>query len=94
MRFDASKSNYMRQREAELLARENQVREREQRLQVREAEHEADVRLIKSCLHPDKHPDQAERYTRAWQAFERLLASGAKPAASSFDDVFNDDIPF
>jgi uncharacterized C2H2 Zn-finger protein len=90
MRFDARKSNYIRQREAELLAQENQLREREQHLQVREAEHEKDVRLVKSCLYPDRHADQADRYTRAWQAFERILASGAKPDP----DPFNDDIPF
>lgn len=90
MRFDARKSNWIRHREAELFALENQLREREQHLKVREADHEADVRLVKSCLHPDKHPEQAERYTRAWQAFERILTSGAQPAA----DQFNDDIPF
>jgi len=90
MRFDARNSNWLRHREAELLALESRLREWEQRLTVREAEHEADVRLLKSCLHPDKHPEQAERYTRAWQAFERLLASGTKPA----DDPFDDDIPF
>jgi len=94
MRFDARKSNWIRHRETELLALENQLRQREQHLKMLEAEHEADVRLIKSCLHPDKHPQQAERYTRAWQAFERLLASGTKPTANSFDDMFNDDIPF
>jgi uncharacterized C2H2 Zn-finger protein len=94
MRFDARKSNWIRHREAELLALENQLREREQHLTVREAEREADVRLVKSCLHPDKHPEQAERYTRAWQAFERLLASGTKPISNPLDDVFNDDIPF
>lgn len=85
------KSSALDQREAAVARREAELAQREQRLQVREAEHKHDVRLIKSCLHPDKHPEQAERYTRAWQAFERLLAPGAKPA---YSDDFDDDIPF
>jgi hypothetical protein len=62
----------------------------EQRLYVRKADHEKGVRLIRNCLHPDKHPEQAERCTRAWQAFERLLAPAKKPAPEAWDD----DIPF
>jgi hypothetical protein len=93
--FDMSRSRYIQQRETEFRGRESQLQEREQRLRVREAEHESDVRLIKNCLHPDKHPDQSERYTRAWQALERLLASATKQDLDPFSDtVFNDDLPF
>lgn len=91
IQFDASKIRYLQQRESELAWQEQNLREREQRLLVREAEHETDVRLIRSCLHPDRHPQQADRYTRAWQAFERLLASSAKPADNPY---INDDLPF
>jgi hypothetical protein len=89
--FDMSRSNYIRQREGEFQTRENQLRERERNLRVREDGHVADVRLIKSCLHPDKHPEQNDRYTKAWQAFERLLASAAKPEPVA---EFDDNIPF
>jgi hypothetical protein len=90
--FDMSRSHYIRHREAEFRTREGQLRVREKNLRVREDEHTADVRLIKSCLHPDKHPaDQSDRYTKAWQAFERLLASAAKPEPV---DAFDDNIPF
>jgi hypothetical protein len=87
--FDARNLKYVRQREVELQALEQSLRDREQRLSVREAEHESGVRLIKNCLHPDKHPEQIDRYTRALQAFEQLLASARKP-----DDMFDPDIPF
>lgn len=87
LRFDMRSSRYLREREGELQYRESQVAAREQALHVRESEHERDVRLIKSALHPDRHPDESERYTRAWQAFERLLASAQKAAV-------DDDIPF
>jgi hypothetical protein len=93
--FDMSRSRYILRRESEFRVRETELQAREQRLRVRETEHEGDVRLIKNCLHPDKHPDQAERYTRAWQAFERLLASATRPesvAPAAAD--FSDDIPF
>lgn len=86
--FDMSRSRYIQQREGEFRARERQLDERERLLRVREDEHKADVRLIQNCLHPDKHPDQPERYTRAWHAFERLLVSAAKA------DEFDDNIPF
>ena len=89
--FDMGRSNYIQQREAEFRARENNLRERERILAVRETEHTTDVRLIKSCLHPDKHPDQTDLYTKAWQAFERLLASAAKPEPVG---EYDDNIPF
>jgi hypothetical protein len=93
--FDMGRSRYIQQRESEFRVRESALQEREQRLRVREAEHESDVRLIKNCLHPDKHPYQAERYTRAWQAFERLLASATRPEPTSPGGTdFSDDIPF
>lgn len=89
--FDMSRSHYIRHREAEFQTRESRLRTLERNLQVREDEHTANVRLIKSCLHPDKHPEQSDRYTKAWQAFERLLASARKPEPAS---EFTDDIPF
>jgi hypothetical protein len=76
--IDISTSPYILQREAEFRVREAQLQEREKMLRLREIERVDEVRLIKSCLHPDKHPDQAERYTKAWQAFERPLASTGK----------------
>ena|SRR5258708_39339101 len=91
VRFDARKLKYVQHRESELQAWEQRLRDLERRLGVRKTEHEADVRLIRSCLHPDKHLGQADRYTRAWQAFERLLASATKPEPA---DAFDDDIPF
>lgn len=84
------KSSALDQREAAVSQREAELAEREKALRVREAEHESDVRLIQSCLHPDRHPEQADRYTRAWQAFDRLLASSAKPA----DPYIDDELPF
>jgi hypothetical protein len=90
VRFDASKLSYVRHRESELEAWERRLRDLERRLVARKAEHEGDVRLIRSCLHPDKHPEQSDRYTKAWQAFERLLTSATKTAPEAFDD----DIPF
>jgi hypothetical protein len=89
--FDMSRSHYIRQREAEFQTRESQLRVREKNLRIHEDEHTADVRLVKSCLHPDKHPEQSDRYTKAWQAFERLLASAAKPEPVN---AFDDNIPF
>jgi hypothetical protein len=89
--FDMSRSRYIQQRESEFCARESQLYQREKHLRVREDEHTADVRLIKSCLHPDKHPGHTDRYTKAWQAFERLLSSAAKPEPAG---AFTDDIPF
>src|SRR5882672_2507327 len=86
VRFDASKLRYVRHRESELQAWEQRLRDLERRLAVRKAEHESDVRLIRGCLHPDKHPENADRYTRAWQAFERLLTSATKPAPEAWDD--------
>jgi hypothetical protein len=90
LRFDMRNSTYLRRREAELQARESQVAEREKLLRVQESEHQHDVRVIKSALHPDRHPEESDRYTRAWQAFERLLASANTPNVPDF----NDDIPF
>jgi hypothetical protein len=90
VRFDARKLKYVQHRESELQAWEQRLRDLERRLGVRKTEHQGDVRLIRSCLHPDKHPEQAARYTRAWQAFERLLTSATKPNTDAFDD----DIPF
>jgi hypothetical protein len=89
--FDMSRSRYIKERESEFRTRESQLHHRETHLRVREDKHTADVRLIKSCLHPDKHPGNADRYTKAWQAFERLLASATKPERT---ETFNDDIPF
>ena len=89
--FDMSRSHYIRQRAGEFRTRESQLHARERNLRVREDEHVADVRLIKSCLHPDKQPEQTDRYTKAWQAFERLLASATKPEPV---DAFDDNIPF
>ena len=79
----------LERREAAVALRENQLREREQLLTVRESEHEKDVKLIRNCLHPDRHPDKAERYTKALLAFDRLLESSAQSASE-----FNDDMPF
>ena len=91
MQFDARNLKYVRHREGELQAWEQRLRDLERRLNVRKAEHESDVRLIRSCLHPDKHAEQADRYTKAWQAFDRLLASAAKPKPA---EAFDDDVPF
>jgi hypothetical protein len=88
--FDMSRSRYIQQRESEFRIRESQLHEREKHLRLREDEHTADVRLIKSCLHPDKHAEHGDRYTKAWQAFERLLASARKPEPDAFDE----NIPF
>jgi hypothetical protein len=90
IQIDARKLRYVQQRETELQAWEQRLRGLEQRLDVRKADHESDVRRIRSCLHPDKHPEQAERYTRAWQALERLLTPATKPAREEWDD----NIPF
>ena len=89
--FDMSRSRYIQERESEFRKRESHLLHREKRLHMREDEHTVDVRLIKSCLHPDKHPEHTDRYTKAWQAFERLLASARKPEAAN---AFDDDIPF
>jgi len=90
IRFDARTLRYVQQRESELTSWEQRLRDRESRLDLREAEHEKDVRLIRGCLHPDKHPEQVDRYARAWQAFDRLLTSAARARR----DEFSDDIPF
>jgi hypothetical protein len=90
IQFDASQSRFVQQRERELHALSQTLKAREQLLSVREAEHANDVRLVRSCLHPDRHPEEADRYTRAWQAFERLHVSAIKPTLEPFDD----DIPF
>jgi len=90
IQFDARKSRFVQQRERELDALEKTLRTREQLLRVREAAYANDVRLVRSCLHPDRHPEEAGRYTRAWQAFERLHVSATKPAPEPFDD----EIPF
>jgi len=90
VRFDARKLRYVQHRESELQAWEQRLRDAERRLSVRKTEHENDVRLIRSCLHPDKHPEHTDRYTKAWQAFERLLASATSPEPDAFDE----DIPF
>jgi hypothetical protein len=79
-------------REAAVVQLETDLREREQLLSVREAEYQNDVRLIRSCLHPDKHKDNTERYTKAWQAFDRLLESGRQPQPAV--DRWTDEIPF
>ena len=89
--FDARGLKYVQHRESELQAWEQRLRDLERRLSVRNAEIDSDVRLIRSCLHPDKHPEQADRYTKAWQALERLLASATKP---EHVDAFDPDIPF
>jgi hypothetical protein len=90
LRFDIRKSAYLRGKEKELQSREFQLAGLEKSLRIREAEHERDVRVIKGALHPDRHPHDSERYTRAWQAFERLLASSKQTDPAHFDD----DIPF
>lgn len=90
IQFDARRSRFVQHRERELHALAQTLETREQLLRVREAEHANDVRLVRSCLHPDRHPEEAGRYTRAWQAFERMHVAAIKPAAESFDD----DIPF
>jgi hypothetical protein len=66
------------------------LRVREQKLHVREDEQQKDIRLIRSCLHPDKHPQESDRYAKAWQALDRLLTPVAKPDREDFDD----NIPF
>lgn len=85
-------SKRLDQREAAVSSREAELRQREQALQLREAEHQNDVRLIRGCLHPDRHPDQADRYNRALQAFNRLIERAAESTRVRFD--FDDDIPF
>jgi hypothetical protein len=90
IQFDARKSRFVQQRERELDALAQTLRAREQLLRVREAEYASDVRLVRSCLHPDRHPEEAGRYTRAWQAFERLHVSATKPVPEPVDD----EIPF
>ena len=50
-----TRSRYIRQRESEFRTREGQLHQREKHLRVREDEYTADVHLIKSCLHSDKH---------------------------------------
>jgi hypothetical protein len=89
--YDLSRTRYIQQRESEFRTREGLLHQREKLLRVREDEHTTAVRLIKSCLHPDKHPEHTDRYTKAWQAFERLLASAKKPEPV---EAFDDDIPF
>ena len=79
------------QREVAITQQEAALRLREQLLSVREAEHQHDVRLIRSCLHPDKHGGDA-RYTKAWQAFDRLLESSKQSPLAP--DGWTDDVPF
>jgi len=81
----------LNQREAAIVEQEAALRRRENLLSVREDDHQHDVRLIRSCLHPDKHGGDA-RYTKAWQAFDRLLESSRRSAPAA--DGFTDDIPF
>jgi len=82
------------QREAAVAARESELLRREEALRLRESEQQNDVRLIRGCLHPDRHPEQADRYNRALQAFNRLLEP--PPAASGTEGSwdFDDNIPF
>jgi hypothetical protein len=90
VQIDARKLKYVQHREGELQAWERRLQGLERGLTVRKADHERDVRQIRSCLHPHKHPEQAERYTKAWQALERLLAPATRAAPEGWDD----DIPF
>ena len=90
VRFDAGKLKYVRHRESELQAWEQRLRDLERRLAIRKAERESDVRLIRGCLHPDKYR-KAPTLHKAWQAFERLLASATKPEPA---EAFDDDVPF
>jgi hypothetical protein len=78
-------------RETAIAEQEAALRQREELLSLREAEHQQDVRLIRSCLHPDKHGGDA-RYTKAWQAFDRLLDSSRQPHPAAND--WTEDIPF
>jgi hypothetical protein len=72
----------------ELSQREQALLAREATLRLREDRHRKEVQLIRSCLHPDKHPgDASGRFHRAFQAFNRMLEA---PAATIDDD----DIPF
>jgi hypothetical protein len=86
IQFDARRSRFVQQRERELDALAQTLRAREQLLRVRDAAYANDVRLVRSCLHPDRHPEEGGRYTRAWQAFERLRVPAPEP--------FDDEIPF
>lgn len=83
-------SKQLDEREAAVSSREAELRRLEEALQARECEHQNDVRLIRGCLHPDRHPEDPERYNRAMQAFNRLLEQPVKTSA----DGFTDDIPF
>jgi hypothetical protein len=85
-------SKKLDEREANVSAREAEVQRREDALRLREAEHANDVRLIRGCLHPDRHPEQADRYNRALQAFNRFLEQPTEASRVRFD--FDDDIPF
>jgi hypothetical protein len=78
----------LERREVELRRREQELQQRDERLRVLEAEHVSTVRLIRNCLHPDRHPEQADRYTRALQAFNAMLEA---PRSQS---IFDDEIPF
>lgn len=71
-------SNELDQREASLSLREAELRRREEALRLREADRQEDVRLIRSCLHPDRHQDEFDRYNRALQAFHRLVPPHTK----------------
>lgn len=85
-------SKQLDEREAAAASWEAELRRREEALRLRESEHQNDVRLIRGCLHPDRHPEQADRYNRALQAFNRLLEQPVEASRVRFD--FDNDIPF
>lgn len=54
-------SKQLDERKANVSAREAEMQRREEALRLREAEHANDVRLIRGCLHPDRHPEPQPR---------------------------------
>jgi hypothetical protein len=76
----------------DLERRTAELDQREKALKICEADHQEAVKLIQSCLHPDKYPGlgprDRDRITKAFQAFKALLES-----AKTRDD-FDDEIPF
>jgi hypothetical protein len=38
-----------------------------------------EFKIVSSCLHPDRHPDEAEKYGKAFEIFNRL-SKGIKRA--------------